>query len=169
MKTQQLVRCSRSRPRARRVIGMGHLCSQQTGWRSTSPERTPNPASPLRCRAPALPLAPSLSLPAGPRALAWWVEGWRAFQRLALCLEAPRVAPDGPRYGLLIIFKHLFCAQLQVVKAADAKEIVFDTDSRRRLQLGINKVADAVAVTLGPRGAFTTGWGTSGDGCWGHA
>jgi len=29
---------------------------------------------------------------------------------------------------------------------------VFDTDSRRRLQRGINKVADAVAVTLGPRG-----------------
>lgn len=39
-----------------------------------------------------------------------------------------------------------------VVKASDAKEIVFDTDSRRRLQTGINKVADAVAVTLGPRG-----------------
>lgn len=41
---------------------------------------------------------------------------------------------------------------MQVVKASDAKEIVFDTDSRRRLQRGINKVADAVAVTLGPRG-----------------
>lgn len=40
----------------------------------------------------------------------------------------------------------------QVVKA-DAKEIVFDGDSRSRLQRGINKVADAVAVTLGPRGA----------------
>eukprot|EP00879_Flechtneria_rotunda_P000382 GHRR01000474.1.p1 GENE.GHRR01000474.1~~GHRR01000474.1.p1 ORF type:complete len:632 (+),score=230.36 GHRR01000474.1:158-1897(+) len=39
-----------------------------------------------------------------------------------------------------------------VVKAAEAKEIVFDTDSRRRLQKGINKVADAVSVTLGPRG-----------------
>lgn len=39
-----------------------------------------------------------------------------------------------------------------VVVRADAKEIVFDTDSRRRLQIGINKVADAVAVTLGPRG-----------------
>jgi hypothetical protein len=40
----------------------------------------------------------------------------------------------------------------QVVRAGDAKEILFDTDSRRRLQRGINKVADAVAVTLGPRG-----------------
>jgi hypothetical protein len=40
----------------------------------------------------------------------------------------------------------------QTVRASDAKEIVFDTDSRRRLQRGINKVADAVAVTLGPRG-----------------
>jgi hypothetical protein len=45
---------------------------------------------------------------------------------------------------------HVSCRQ--VVRAADAKEIVFDTDSRRRLQRGINKVADAVAVTLGPRG-----------------
>lgn len=43
---------------------------------------------------------------------------------------------------------------MQVVKASDAKEIVFDTDSRRRLQRGINKVADAVAVTLGPRGGY---------------
>jgi hypothetical protein len=43
---------------------------------------------------------------------------------------------------------------LQVVKASDAKEIVFDGESRRRLQIGINKVADAVAVTLGPRGAW---------------
>lgn len=40
---------------------------------------------------------------------------------------------------------------MQVVRA-DAKEIVFDTDSRRRLQIGINKVADAIKVTLGPRG-----------------
>eukprot|EP00775_Hariotina_reticulata_P003531 gene3531-3800_t len=39
-----------------------------------------------------------------------------------------------------------------VVRAGDAKEIVFDADSRRRLQRGINKVADAVSVTLGPRG-----------------
>eukprot|EP00195_Chlamydomonas_chlamydogama_P014617 CAMPEP_0202898238 /NCGR_PEP_ID=MMETSP1392-20130828/6804_1 /ASSEMBLY_ACC=CAM_ASM_000868 /TAXON_ID=225041 /ORGANISM="Chlamydomonas chlamydogama, Strain SAG 11-48b" /LENGTH=578 /DNA_ID=CAMNT_0049584109 /DNA_START=111 /DNA_END=1847 /DNA_ORIENTATION=+ len=43
-------------------------------------------------------------------------------------------------------------ARRLVVKASDAKEIVFDADSRRRLQIGINKVADAVAVTLGPRG-----------------
>ena len=35
---------------------------------------------------------------------------------------------------------------------ADAKDIVFDNDSRRRMQKGINKIADAVAVTLGPRG-----------------
>jgi len=34
----------------------------------------------------------------------------------------------------------------------DAKEIVFDAESRARLQRGMNKVADAVAVTLGPRG-----------------
>jgi chaperonin GroL len=35
---------------------------------------------------------------------------------------------------------------------AEAKDISFDTESRRKLQIGINKVADAVAVTLGPRG-----------------
>ena len=35
---------------------------------------------------------------------------------------------------------------------AEAKTIMFDGDSRRKLQIGINKVADAVGVTLGPRG-----------------
>ncbi|KAG1679528.1 hypothetical protein FOA52_011129 [Chlamydomonas sp. UWO 241] len=39
-----------------------------------------------------------------------------------------------------------------VVAAAEPKLIVFDADSRRKLQRGINAVADAVAVTLGPRG-----------------
>ncbi|KAG1651992.1 hypothetical protein FOA52_009247 [Chlamydomonas sp. UWO 241] len=42
--------------------------------------------------------------------------------------------------------------KLVVASAIDAKEIVFDAASRARLQRGINKVADAVAVTLGPRG-----------------
>lgn len=40
---------------------------------------------------------------------------------------------------------------LQVIRA-DAKDIYFDNDSRRKMQQGINKIADAVAVTLGPRG-----------------
>jgi chaperonin GroL len=39
-----------------------------------------------------------------------------------------------------------------VVTKAEAKHIVFDNASRARLQDGINKVADAVGVTLGPRG-----------------
>jgi chaperonin GroL len=39
-----------------------------------------------------------------------------------------------------------------LVVRADAKDIVFDNDSRRKMQKGINKIADAVAVTLGPRG-----------------
>ncbi|KAA8550350.1 hypothetical protein F0562_002034 [Nyssa sinensis] len=38
-----------------------------------------------------------------------------------------------------------------VVRAA-AKEIAFDQNSRRALQAGIDKLADAVALTLGPRG-----------------
>lgn len=39
-----------------------------------------------------------------------------------------------------------------MVVRADAKDIVFDNDSRRKMQKGINKIANAVAVTLGPRG-----------------
>jgi chaperonin GroEL (HSP60 family) len=38
------------------------------------------------------------------------------------------------------------------VVRADAKDIIFDNDSRKKMQDGINKVADAVQVTLGPRG-----------------
>ncbi|KAK9801314.1 hypothetical protein WJX73_000940 [Symbiochloris irregularis] len=41
--------------------------------------------------------------------------------------------------------------QMQIVRA-EAKDIVFDQDSRRRMQNGINKLADAVGSTLGPRG-----------------
>lgn len=39
---------------------------------------------------------------------------------------------------------------------AVSKDIVFDNESRRRMQNGINKLADAVGVTLGPRGEFNT-------------
>jgi hypothetical protein len=35
---------------------------------------------------------------------------------------------------------------------AEAKDIVFDQKSRAALQAGIDKLADAVGVTLGPRG-----------------
>ena len=35
---------------------------------------------------------------------------------------------------------------------ADAKELSFDSDSRKKMAEGINKLADAVGVTLGPRG-----------------
>ena len=42
-------------------------------------------------------------------------------------------------------------ACIQVTRA-DAKDIWFDNASRKKLQDGINKVADAVGVTLGPRG-----------------
>jgi hypothetical protein len=45
----------------------------------------------------------------------------------------------------------------QVVAAAEPKLIVFDAESRRKLQKGINAVADAVAVTLGPRGGWRAG------------
>jgi chaperonin GroL len=35
---------------------------------------------------------------------------------------------------------------------AEAKELTFDSDSRKKMAEGINKLADAVSVTLGPRG-----------------
>ena len=33
-----------------------------------------------------------------------------------------------------------------------AKKIIFDTDAREALLKGVNEVADAVKVTLGPKG-----------------
>ena len=33
-----------------------------------------------------------------------------------------------------------------------AKILKFDEDARRRLEAGVNKLADAVKVTLGPKG-----------------
>lgn len=38
------------------------------------------------------------------------------------------------------------------VRAMEAKDIIFDNESRKKMQDGINKIADAVGVTLGPRG-----------------
>lgn len=40
----------------------------------------------------------------------------------------------------------------KLVVRAGAKEILFDRESRSALQAGIDKLADAVGVTLGPRG-----------------
>ncbi|KAI8573619.1 hypothetical protein RHMOL_Rhmol01G0291100 [Rhododendron molle] len=40
-----------------------------------------------------------------------------------------------------------------VVRAA-AKDITFDQASRAALQAGIDKLADAVGLTLGPRGIY---------------
>ncbi len=37
-----------------------------------------------------------------------------------------------------------------------AKDILFGNEARRKMLLGINKVADAVSVTLGPKGMLTT-------------
>jgi hypothetical protein len=35
---------------------------------------------------------------------------------------------------------------------ADAKKLSFDMEARNKIQRGIDQLADAVAVTLGPRG-----------------
>jgi len=40
----------------------------------------------------------------------------------------------------------------QVSVRAEAKDLTFDNESRARIQKGIDKLADAVGVTLGPRG-----------------
>lgn len=40
----------------------------------------------------------------------------------------------------------------RLVTRAEAKDILFDNASRKKMQDGINKIADAVSVTLGPRG-----------------
>ena len=55
-----------------------------------------------------------------------------------------------------------------VVRSA-AKEILFDQGSRSALQAGIDKLADAVGVTLGPRGSggsflFIVFWQRNGSG-----
>ena len=42
--------------------------------------------------------------------------------------------------------------------SAQAKDIIFDNESRQRMQAGINKLADAVGVTLGPRGEDSNLW-----------
>lgn len=46
-------------------------------------------------------------------------------------------------------------SSLQVTHA-EARDIIFDNESRRKMQLGINKIADAVSVTLGPRGGWSS-------------
>ncbi len=71
-------------------------------------------------------------------------QGWRP-------PVAPRPGEENLRDGRLRSSHRIYLHQ--VVRASEHKEIVFDSESRRRLQIGINKVADAVAVTLGPRGA----------------
>lgn len=45
-----------------------------------------------------------------------------------------------------------FAAVLRQVTRAEAKDILFDNTSRKKMQDGINKIAGAVSVTLGPRG-----------------
>ena len=63
------------------------------------------------------------------------------------CMGVSRTVGKGYRRPALAPFAP------QVTKANDrAKDIVFDNDSRRKMQDGINKIADAVGVTLGPRG-----------------
>lgn len=44
------------------------------------------------------------------------------------------------------------CIRNTLVVRAGPKKIHFDTKCRETLQAGINKLADAVSVTLGPKG-----------------
>lgn len=47
---------------------------------------------------------------------------------------------------------HAAGSRRAVAPRAAAKDLTFDGDSRRKMQAGIDKLADAVGVTLGPRG-----------------
>ena len=55
-----------------------------------------------------------------------------------------------------------------VAARAEAKDIVFSEESRRAIQRGIDKLADAVGVTLGPRGAWRAATAGAGSGCGGR-
>lgn len=73
----------------------------------------------------------------------------------------PGGLPDGCRVGLELhrtrirrVREHSTTPVVLQVCRAEAKQILFDQESRYGLQAGINKVADAVGVTLGPRGAL---------------
>lgn len=68
-------------------------------------------------------------------------------------LPAATAAAAARRFSRLLLY-----SVLQVVHA-DAKDIIFDNASRKKMQDGINKVADAVQVTLGPRGERFTRYG----------
>lgn len=68
-------------------------------------------------------------------------------------LSAATAAAAARRFSRLLLY-----SVLQVVRA-DAKDIIFDNASRKKMQDGINKVADAVQVTLGPRGERFTRYG----------
>jgi hypothetical protein len=46
----------------------------------------------------------------------------------------------------------------QLAVRASAKEIVFGPESRAAIQAGIDNLADAVGVTLGPRGKALEFW-----------
>lgn len=69
------------------------------------------------------------------------------------CLERSRCLQgrNQLRGGLLPLNSSIRAPSRLVVRA-EAKEIVFDQKSRAALQAGIDKLADAVGVTLGPRG-----------------
>ena len=47
-------------------------------------------------------------------------------------------------------------ARKNFVVKANAKDIAFDQASRRNLQAGVEKLANAVGVTLGPRGNWSS-------------
>jgi hypothetical protein len=88
--------------------------------------------------------------------------GCQGHQALQGCLrQGPPHQGHGERRapracGALQLCLLSLCAWPQRVYA-EAKTIMFDAESRRKLQAGINKVADAVGVTLGPRGESFAG------------
>ena len=72
------------------------------------------------------------------------MESWLIF--ILFCEQgALRKNPQGPSNASF----------RRMVVRASAKEVAFDQSSRSALQAGADKLADAVGVTLGPRGIIT--------------
>jgi len=81
------------------------------------------------------------------------------------CEQAPAGVPDPQSAGLTAALRATHGSRNFLPYAASglrlretlqvanvAKDIIFDNVSRKKMQDGINKLADAVGVTLGPRG-----------------
>ena len=76
----------------------------------------------------------------------------RVFFKIQMIVWVPLQNADGSRRANGLLRKPLIVRSLMV--RAGPKRISFGRDCREALQAGIDKLADAVSVTLGPRGTW---------------